>query len=40
VANSFVEYKVFPSGDREDCAGELASFDLFIQRSDDPTKAP
>ncbi len=39
VADGFVENKVFPPGDRDDRTGKLASFDLFVQRSDDPAKS-
>ena len=38
MANGFVEDKAPVPGDRDDRAGELASFDLGVQRRDDPAK--
>jgi hypothetical protein len=39
VANGFVENKVLSSGNRDDRAGKLACFNLFVQRRDYSTKS-
>ena len=39
MANGFVENKVLSSGNRDHRAGKLASFNLFVQRGDYPTKS-